>query len=220
MVTVRHLLLWPLPALVGCATLPATDDGLITWSGYVYTGPQADVAYTEGGLTFTLDDADAVEATAPYSDYPSYWSVDVPPSTELTIRVGSDPPAAWRVVSPETSASWYSGALFGAEATEIDAILAALGAPERTAAPMVIGNHWDDGWDCADVRVAEEPPLCFAVDEDGVVTPVDSGDFSYFVAPEVPVGAVVVDSGLGGAATYDLAEGDVGMAFWFVGNEQ
>ncbi len=218
--TLRLALLSPLLPLAACAEPVVVDDGLVTWSGYVYTGPQADVAYTDGGVTFTADDADPVDATAPYSDYPAYWSVDVPPSTAMTIHVDSVPRATWRVVSPATGASWYSGALFGADAAEIDSILAALGAPERTTAAMVIGNHWDDGWDCADVRVADEPPLCFAVDDDGVVTAVDSGDFSYFVAPSVPAGAVVVDSGLGGTATYDLEDGDVGMAFWFVGNEQ
>lgn len=193
---------------------------MITWSGYVFTGPQLDVAYTdaEAGILLLPDDSDAVQAAAPYADYPSYWSATVPASVLVTIRVETEPPAVWRVTAPDSDASWFSGALIGADAAEIDALLAALGAPLRGTSAMVIGSPWDDGWDCADVRVADTLPLCFAVDADGVVTTVTSGEFSYFVAPEVPAGAVVVDSGLGGVATYTLAEGEVGMAFWFVGN--
>ncbi len=219
-----QLLLLPLrlvASLAGCLAAPADTaaSGTIAWSGYVYTGPQDDVDYTDGdaGISFTADDAEPVAATAPYPDYPGYWSANVPPSTLVTVRVETDPPAVWRVTTPDRDASWFRGALLGAEASEIDALLAGLGAPARGSSAMVIGSPWDDGWDCANVRVAGTVPLCFVVDSTGVVTPVDSGDISYFVAPEVPAGAVDVESGLGGVSTYTLAEGEVGMAFWFVG---
>jgi hypothetical protein len=84
----------------------------------------------------------------------------------------------------------------------------------------VIGSPWDDGWDCADVRVSDVPPDCFAVDSDGVVTAVGTGEFSYFVASDLAAGEILVDSGLGGTASYNLQDGEVGMAFWFVGNVQ
>lgn len=223
------LALLPSAVLAGCAASPAPDDGTIAWSGYVYTGAAADVPYSastdpDATLTFTPDDADPVDATEPYPDYPGYWSVELPASTPLTVRVGTAPAAVWRADSPDRDASWFSGALFGADPTETDALLAALGgaqrAPAATGNVTVVGTPYDADaapWECADVRVGGQPVECFVVDSDGVVSAVTAGPLDYFVATGVPAGQVEVASGLGAVEVYPLEAGQVGMAFWFNG---
>jgi hypothetical protein len=227
--------------LSACTAAPA-DDGLVTWSGYVYTSPQSDVLFSasaEGAtgdetLEFVADagaDGAAVKpilATEPYDDYPGYWSVDVPPSTPFTVRLSTEPAAVWRFASPDRDASWFAGALFGAEAEGVDALLMGLGDSVRSPADSglvtVIGTPWsgaeEPAWACEDVRVADVVPACFVVDADGVVTIVQAGPLNYFVATDIPAGDVRVESGLGAEESYPLVAGEVGMAYWFNGSAQ
>lgn len=212
-------------AAAACAPEAPLDDGLITWAGYVYTGPQVDTTYsartTEGAAVHFIPDLDegegSIAATEPYEDYPGYWSVDVPPGVHLTIRVDTSPVAVWRATSPEVDASWLPGALFGADRAEMDALLGALGAEATSSAPMVVGTPWDDGWDCANLRVAGALARCFLVDDEGVVSEITNGDLSYFVAADLEPGEATLQSGLGGEDVYPLEGSDIGLAFWFVG---
>ncbi len=214
----------PLALLTACVAAPADDDGLVTWAGYVYTAPQADVVYSvseaDGAqLTFLVDgDEEPVPATEPYADYPGYWSVALPPSVPVTVRVETDPPAVWRFTTPAADANWFSGALFGADDASLDELLLAFGVEARGPGAVVIGTPWDDGWTCEAVRVDGSVPDCFSVDESGVVSPVATGAFSYFLATGLDAGDVRVESGLGGDEVYPLSSGEVGMAFWFVGS--
>ncbi len=222
-----------------CTTQSAADTGLVQWAGYVYTGPQADVLYsttTDAAATvsFVPDGAadggdgaagDSVTLDGPYAAsepgpaaHPGYWSVKVPPSTPFTIRLSTSPGAVWRATSPTVNASWFAGALFGADGSEVDALLTALGAPARGTDSIVIGKPWDTGWDCANVRVDGVVPACFLVDSAGSVSPVTTGDLSYFVSSPVVGPTTTVTSGLGATETYALDAGDVAMAYWFTGN--
>ena len=225
----------------GCTT-PPVEDGLVTWSGYVYSAPQADALYSRFADAATGDEtvefvpdagaegsaAEPVFATEPYEDYAGYWSVDLPPSTRFTVRLSTSPAAVWRFASPDRDASWFAGALFGAEAEGVDALLTLLGdsvrAPADSGMVTVIGAPWtgDDEapWACEDVRVAGIVPSCFRVDDEGVVTAVVDGPLSYFVATSIPAGDVRVESGLGAEETYPLVAGEVGMAYWFNGSAQ
>ena len=233
----------------GCAAEPL-DDGLVTWSGYVYTSPQADVLFSKFAVGATGDEtlefvatvpaedgaedgaggiaAEPVLATEPYEDYPGYWSVDLPPSARFTVRLSTDPVAVWRFWSPDRDASWFAGALFGAEADGVDALLTSLGevvrSPADSGLATVIGAPWagdtEAPWSCADIRVAGVAPACFSVDADGVVSSVADGPLSYFVATDLPAGDVRVESGLGAEDSYPLAAGEVGMAYWFHGSTE
>jgi hypothetical protein len=186
-------------------------------------------------LAEDAEDAAAVEpvlATEPYEDYPGYWSVDLPPSARFTVRLSTDPVAVWRFWSPDRDASWFAGALFGADAVGVDALLTSLGESVRSlpesGLATVIGAPWgalwtgdtEALWSCADIRVAGVAPVCFSVDADGVVSSVADGPLSYFVATDVPAGDVLVESGLGAEDTYPLAAGEVGMAYWFNGSTE
>jgi len=245
-----YSLLWRGAALgvvlaAGCAVEPL-DDGLVTWSGYVYTSPQADVLFSKSAVGATGDEtlefvavvpaedgaggiaAEPVLATEPYEDYPGYWSVDLPPSARFTVRLSTDPTAVWRFWSPDRDASWFAGALFGAEADGVDALLSSLGEAVRSPADSglatVIGAPWagdtEAPWSCADIRVAGVAPACFSVDADGVVRSVTDGPLSYFVATDLPAGDVRVESGLGAEDSYPLSAGEVGMAYWFHGSTE
>jgi hypothetical protein len=228
--------------LAASCTAAPVDDGLVTWSGYVYASPQADVLYSrfadgasgDESVQFVADAgldgaaAEPVFATEPYEDYAGYWSVDLPPSTRFTVRLSTSPAAVWRFASPDRDASWFAGALFGAEAEGVDALLTLLGesvrAPAESGLVTVIGAPWtgDDEapWACEDVRVAGIVPSCFRVDAEGAVTAVVDGPLSYFVATSIPAGDVRVESGLGAEETYPLVAGEVGMAYWFNGSAQ
>ncbi len=208
---------------------PRDPSDVVEYDGYLFAGPtDQEVQLTGGSVVFTPDEGEAVEAEQPFvDDYPGYWRASLPPSAPFALRIVGNTgyPAVWRGVSPGADGSWFSGALFGGDTEQVDAFLGALDLPATiTVAPLnegayahVWGYPWvAAGWDCALVTVNGARPLCYLQDpETGFVSRVDSGAFTYFVGLNVPPGAVVVDSGIGGVETYVAEGGDMVYAFWF-----
>lgn len=219
--------------LLACGTErgPREAGEVVSLAGYVYEGPSAssETVLAEGALTFQLDDGTVADAVQPYEDYPGYWAASLPASTGYSLRVEADGayPAVWRGRSPAADGTWFSGALFGAAVAEVDTWLAAFslaaGLPMEALVngevAHVWGTAWDaEAWSCQSVRVNGEPVTCFVQDAvTGLVVPVQTGSFSWFLAPDQPPGEIVVDSGLGGVETYTAEGGDLVYAFWFVG---
>lgn len=220
--------------LLACAAErgPRDASDTVEYDGYVYQGPNAsaETLLASGELRFELDDGEPVEAAQPYAeDYPGYWRAELPASAPFTLRIAADGayPAVWRGVAPAADGAWFSGALFGGSTAEVDAWFAAFALPDAVRLQSladgevvhVWGAPWDaDAWDCAAVRVADEPVYCFAQDAaTGLVIPVESGPFTWFLAVNLQPGELVVDSGLGGRETYVARGGELVYAFWFLG---
>lgn len=207
-----------------------TDDGVVAWSGFVFSSPAVseETYFGAGSLAFGADGAEPIAGEQPYAeDYPGYWAVELPPSVPVVVSLASDTawPTIWHGVTPGTDGRWLSGALFAADVAYLTELFAALPfAMGTTPSDLgesglvhVWGSPADTGWDCADVRVADTIPTCFAIAEDGSVTRVNSGEFDWFFAVDVPPGEIVVSSGLGAEAAYNAAAGSFVMAHYFYG---
>ena len=70
----------------GCASErgPRPADEVITWSGYVLGGPASteEDVLADGAVQFLTGEGEGVAAEAPYTDYPGYWTVDLPPGVD------------------------------------------------------------------------------------------------------------------------------------------
>lgn len=216
----------------GDARGPRDPSDTVEYSGYVLSGPtDTETLLTDGTATFTPDEGEAVEAEQPYEDYPGYWSAELPTGTPFTLRLAGSGayPSVWRGRAPGADGTWFSGALFGAERTQVDTFLAGLDVPLGSS-PAALGEGevahlwgypWSaEGWDCALLTVNGEPALCYFQDPDtGSLTRVQQGAFTWFVALNLEPGGVVVDSGVGGAETYQVAGGDMVYAFWLTATD-
>lgn len=208
---------------------PRDPSDPVEFDGYVFAGPtDQETQLTGGTVVFTPDGGEPVEAEQPYvDDYPGYWRADLPAGVPYSLRIVGNTgyPAVWRGTAPQADGSWFSGALFGADTDQVDTFLDSLDLPVTVSVqPLgegafahLWGYPWDaEGWDCALVTVNGVRPLCYLQDPTtGFTSRVDSGPLSYFVALNLPPGAVVVDSGLGGQETYVAEGGDMVYAFWF-----
>lgn len=224
--------------LVGCAGFfeigsergfRGADTGDVTFEGYVYESPDVgdETTLDSGYLGFTPDGGSLVLGEQLYESYPAYWTVTLPPSTDFTLRMEAPDawPTLWRGRSPETSGIWYNGALFAADTAFMESWIAELDLPIMTdvadlgdgAVAHLWGSPGEDGWECADVRVNGEPALCFLSNEDGSISRVTEGDFTWFMAFNLEPGAVTVESGLGASSTYDVPGGVWIFAFYFQG---
>jgi hypothetical protein len=224
---VRHLLL-SLPLVGACGAergvRPLEDE--VSYSGWVYDSPKYEALVVDGPLTFTLPDADSVEAVQPYEDYAGYWQATLPRSTPFTLRVEAEGayPTVWAGDTPGADGSWLQGNLFAGGIEVIDGVLASLDLPD-TVTPRALADGavdvWGvplDGsdWDCAAVRVGGTAPFCFDQGDDGTLTRVADGPFDWFFAFDLPPGDVRVEDGFGGEETYPTQAGDLVLAFWWV----
>lgn len=218
--------------LPACTVSLATeeDDGVVAWSGFVFSSPAVseETYFGTGTVDFAADGAEPVAGEQPYvEDYPGYWAVELPASVPVVVNLDAEAawPTVWQGVTPGTDGRWLSGALFAADVAYMTELFAALPFPmgttpsdlDESGLVHVWGSPADTGWDCADVRVAEATPTCFAIADDGSVTRVSSGEFDWFLAVDVAPGTIVVASGLGAEAAYAAAAGSVVMAHYFYG---
>ncbi len=131
--------------LTGCIAAP-TGAGPVSWAGYVFadpytseellTGGSFEVLELQGGCV--LDDADACIVGEESDGTAGYWSVDVPRSTPVALRLqaAGSAPTVWRVTTPRRDAQWLNGGLFTRDLAAIDAFVAELGPPWATAVPL------------------------------------------------------------------------------------
>lgn len=205
------------------------DSGEVDFEGWVYSSPaltDSDLM-SEGYLAFTLPDGDLVVGEQRYEDYPAYWSVSLPPGVEFDLRIEADGawPTLWRGNAPESDGIWFAGGMFAADEAYMEALVAALPlgafASVGDLADGEVAHLWgtpaDSGWDCADIRVAEQPVLCVTVSEDGTVSAIEEGEPDWFFAFDLSPGEVLVESGLGGEATYAATGGAWIFALYFYG---
>lgn len=221
--------------LAGCTiSLGGADDDADTvhWSGFVYASPDTQNGGVLGDKAMTVlpdgDGAEAITADEPYADdYPGYYDASVPPDSKVTVQLngGDAYPTVWRGTTPSRNGRWLSGALFGADREYIAKVIAALPLPigvspsdlDKKSVVHVWGSPLDAGWDCASVRVAGQSALCFAVADDGSITRVADGEFDWFFAFDIPVGEIVIESGLGAEESYSADAGTFIMAHYFLG---
>lgn len=207
---------------------PEPPPDSVTWSGWVYASPEVgdETRLEEGFVTawpepFT---GDPVAAEQPYADYPGYWQLEVPPSIPLNLRLSGEGirPTVWAGDSPGASGSWFSGALFAATDAWLEDLFDAVDGDgdawvdaARQDQVLLVGAPADDSVDCATLEVNGEPPTCWVVDADGVVSRVREGVPSLFAAA-VGAGDVVVAAG--DAEEHYVADGgDVVFAYFFYG---
>ena len=111
--------------LVGCDSYQgwwgdSEESDTVRWSGTILDGPytgENDVL-TEGTVTVEGLDGELLdEGSEPWSDYPGWWRVDVPPDTPVYFRLAAEGmhPALWSTTTPGGAAYWYTGSLFAYE---------------------------------------------------------------------------------------------------------
>jgi hypothetical protein len=114
--------------LTGCVDFPADA---ITWGGTVLEDPYLGLesaAFVGGGIeAVDLDDIEISVGAESESTPGYYYLQEIPPSTEVALRVtGPDQtPVVWRSLSPSDAAIWLTGALFTRDATTLDETLQA-----------------------------------------------------------------------------------------------
>lgn len=122
--------LLPLTVLLSaCVNIATVDpDAQISWGGTVIEDPYLGLetaAFLGGGVeAVDLDDATFSVGTESEST-PGYYIVEVPPSTEVALRVTGpgQTPVVWRSLSPSGTGIWLTGALFTRDAATLDATL-------------------------------------------------------------------------------------------------
>jgi hypothetical protein len=221
-----------LPLLLACADErgPREADDPVLFYGYVYQHAIVDDSdvppVTDATITFSPEGEDPVAATQS-TDREGVWSATLPPGKAMSVRIEGEGmyPSVFAGTSPDATAIWFNGAIFGSEQGFVDAWLAELDVPEGvTAAPpdadtVDVWGYPLDGqvWDCADVRVNGAPPLCYYKDDTGTLVRADAGPIDAFYAFGLPPGDIVVESGLGGEQHYATTGGEMVYAWWFQG---
>lgn len=223
------LLLW----LTACAT-PVEDDGLVTWSGWVFADGETseEARFAAGHVTFwpaPFAESEPVAAEQPYEDYAGYWSVALPPTTPVLVRITGEAtrPTIWAGDSPTADGNWFAGALFAVSDPWVEAHFERLGldgdawlAHLAAGEVLVIGYPANAEVGCEDLRVelvdgTAATTSCWLQSDDGEVAPVVSGELTWFAA-HLPAGELRV--AFGGAAEEYVAEpGDVVMAWYLSG---
>jgi hypothetical protein len=207
------------------------DDGLVSWSGYVFASPEiTSETVLTGGSVVAITEEGGDLAAAENPDYPGHWSLDELPAggkVELMLEVEGAWPTAWRGVAPPDDGAWLTGTLFAADqpywASLVEALALPVIATPADLAGEEVAHLWgspapgETGWDCGDIRVGGQGVRCYAADEAGAIAAVDEGTPSFFFAFDLPPGPLVVESGLGAEETYDAPAGGVVMAHWFEG---
>lgn len=219
--------------LLGCtlSLYAEDDDGLVSWSGYVFASPEiaAETVLTGGSVVAGTGGGGDVLAEEEEA-YPGYWRFsDLPAGTDLEVRLSVEGawPTTWRGAAPPGDGAWLSGSLFAADQGYWAALVEALGlGPVATPSDLAEGevaHLWgspapgEDDWECADIRVGGQGVRCYAADETGAIAAIESGSPTYFFAFDLPPGPLLVESGLGAEETYDAPAGGVVMAHWFEG---
>ncbi|MDP6932252.1 MAG: hypothetical protein QGG40_05010, partial [Myxococcota bacterium] len=196
----------------------------ITWDGYVLAGTPTDdlTALEEGSVTFLgVDGSTLSEAEQPYTSYPGYWSAEVPVDTELFVRIdGTDlAPTLMHGFSPTGRASWYTGALFGRTAAEVESLFESLSdAALVDFEPLSEGEVaylwgeplYPETWTGADITLeGGDDELIeiwkFAIDDEGQLEDAGEGPIDLFLAADITPGTVrmTVDT-LAGNQVVDL----------------
>lgn len=133
--------------LTGCLSFTEQREApeAVFWSGWVIAdlATQTEpVALAGGGVDITGPDGASVADTSaeqPYDDSPGYWQLQLPPATQIALRLtGPDVlPWVWRTQSPGGNGLWLTGALFARDAETVDGFLASVDTlPGVSAAPI------------------------------------------------------------------------------------
>ncbi|GDX81188.1 hypothetical protein LBMAG42_29990 [Deltaproteobacteria bacterium] len=215
---------------LACAEV-AEDDGLVSWSGWLYSGPESveEARLVEGALTawpepFTA--GEEREGEQPYDDYAGYWEVRVPADVSVNVRIeGAEARSTvWAGSTPGASGNWFAGALFAAPDVWLQEVLEGLsgeGATWLTALDagqvLVLGLPANEALGCEALSITGEgglpaAPACWSVDDEGVATRVTRGPITWFLAL-APPGEVVVEIGTA-TERYRAEAGDVVMAWY------
>jgi hypothetical protein len=205
----------------------------VRWSGYVLrSGDEDALPLTDGHVVFmTSEDGSAHEAAQPSpTDYPGYWSADLPADVPVTVRI--DGPglrtAAWPMRTPRETANWSAGTLFAADTAWIDARFeraareAGLDAPAWRDDRVRAWGFWRDGatGDCATTSLGDARVVCLATDAAGVLEAVTEGPYdswyAWDLAPGPLVFAAIGDSGTTTRVALQAEAGDVATFAWLV----
>ena len=213
--------------LLGCES--AVDpDADVSWSGWVYVDQDPEQVLTGGTVDFWVDGwSGAVAASEPYAeDYGGFWEVLLPPAVAVNVRVAQagGRPTWWAGDVPSTRANWFGGALFAGSDAWLAMAFSSLGEDDEawlSAAAegvLVFGYPANDGLLCGDLLVgvpaAPEAPLCWVVDESGVLRVGEAADpVSWFAAMAEP-GEVVVN--VAGATEVWTAEAGEVILPWYL----
>lgn len=226
--------------LVACTSSdPTEDDGTIRWSGYILDGPYTGENGTLTGGAVTVDDTlgnTVAEGTEPYpEDDPGYWRLDVPPDTEVFVRLSADGmmPALFRGTTPSVASYWFTGALWAyLEEEWLDFFLQFDGQSGVSIEPLsedvvwVFGGPYDaEDWVDARVTVVDgvgkQPTvLHWTVDDEGYLVEAGPGDtVEYFLAFNVTPGIVALDVVAGDGRTMQVdyaARGGEVVSAWYL----
>ena len=241
-------ILLTLVTLTGC--LPSTvydreelsDGDTVGWSGWVYADIPADnVPVLEVGAVTVTDESGEIvaEGEQPSTGSPGYWQIDVPPQTDVTIRIEGDgvQPTVWRTMTPSARAYWFAGALFTVSPVTMDTFWSQLselfGAPETTEDGVslygqpILRNEADEAaWTDAHLEVWDEDGgvhevFALSLDEATgglALAGPGTGPISTFAAPSLPPGPVrlIVDGSDGRSmvAYWTGQPGDLLSAFY------
>lgn len=215
---------------LACAEV-AEDDGLVSWSGWLYAGAESveEARLAEGALTSLpepFNEGEALAGDQPYEGYEGYWDVRVPPEVPVNMRVeGTEArPTVWAGDTPGQSGNWFAGALFVATDVWLAEVLGGLtddGAAWIAALDagqvLVLGLPANEALGCEELSITVEgglaaAPACWSVDDEGVATPVTRGPVTWFLAL-APAGEITVEIGTA-SERYRTEAGDVVMAWY------
>lgn len=210
----------PSPALLAlslsaCVAAESTS-GPVSWGGYVFADPYVSEDLLTQGSFEVLDlegacllaDDDACIAGSEAESTTGYWTVAVPRSTPVALRLMASgrAPTVWRVTTPRRDAQWLNGGLFTRDLVAVEAFVADLGPPWASAAPLSVSAHaWMWGapldplaWAGATLTLidgdgAEVPVLALSQAADGAVSVAGGTDpIDLLVATDIAPGVVTL----------------------------
>lgn len=219
-----------------CVTV-AEDDGLVAWSGWVYSDPETsdETRLVEGTVSVCTEPFATEEqyaAEQPYDDYLGYWEVRVRPGVPVNVVVQpvEGRRTLWAGDTPTSTGNWFSGSLFSAGDVWLDSVLEMLTdegddwlARLDAGLVLVLGAPGNALVGCEDLLVTAEGgipsiPACWALNEDLEPVRVEAGPVEWFLAL-VPPGEVSVGIGTS-AERYRAEAGDVVMPWYLTGGEK
>lgn len=215
--------LFLLTLLAACEEAAAPSDE-VSWSGWVYVDQDDEHVLTEGAAEFWPEGAEEpVAAEQPYiDDYPGYWEVFLSPGVPANVHLtgAAERGTWWAGDAPTARGNWFGGALFAVTDAWLRDVFDALGEDEdawlaaSAEGVVVLGYPADSELGCAQLTVGAEVPLCWSVDEAGVIAPAAADTaVTWFLALAEP-GEVVV--GMAGAEERWTAEAGEVILPWYL----
>jgi hypothetical protein len=229
--------------LFACLSEPAPAPEVTTWQGWVYADiPGDNTPGLEVGAMTMSDLSGDVSIPGEQLDdgRPAYWTFEVEPDTEVSIRVEGPEhyPTVWRGRTPSTNGYWYSGAMFAVATETFDGFLESLSTlmdvplgesvgVSLYGEPLALSSADLEAWTDATITIYDgdgniHPAITLIRDEvtGGLALPgAEPAPIAAFVATDLAPGdiALVVDAsdGRSTAIEYRSQEGDLLSAFAF-----